>query len=49
MSRHQELLERMRSANPVPHPALTDPDELGAVFSLLTERRAAMKAAPEKH
>lgn len=47
MKGHEELLERMRSANPVPHPDQTEPDELQRVFSLITERRTAMTASPK--
>lgn len=46
MSRHQELLERVRSANPVPYPHQSDPDELGVVLSLIDERRSVVTTAP---
>lgn len=48
MSRHQELLERMRSANPVPYPHQTNPDELDAVLSLIDERRSVVTTTPVK-
>lgn len=48
MSRHHQLLEQMRSANPVPDPDQTDPDELSVVHSLISEGRAGAATTAQR-